>query len=877
MLKYLLLTVAIFGFFLSGKATHNRAGEITYEQIGPLSFEITITTYTYTLSLADRSELEVSWGDNTTGYATRTQFVLLPDNYKQNTYKATHTYPGAGIYEIVVEDPNRNFGVLNIPNSVNVVFALKTILQIDPILGENNTPILLNPPIDKAALNQLFVHDLGAWDPDGDSLSFKLDTCLTEDGLPIEDYSFPLFDSLFYVNEVTGQLIWDSPIQVGAYNVAILIEEWRRGVKIGTIVRDMQINVEETDNQPPVINPLEPICVIAGTSIDFLVEASDPEQNYIEMLAFGAPMEYPINPAEFTRIGQLGAVTSYQFHWETICRHVKLNPHTISFKAKDTSEAGSFSNDFISLSDYEQVQIRVIAPPCENLTLEASNSTVSLSWSPSSCTNAIGYDIYRKEGSSGWTPDSCQTGIPASLGYEKIASTESWSDTTYFDNNQEIGLRQGIEYCYRIVARFTDGAESIASEAACTLLQNGIPTITHVDVVRTDAESGQIFVGWAKPKELDTLQLSGPFKYLIYRSEEIWGENLVLIDSLSSLNDTSYLDTGLNTLNLPYSYQIELYHDAPNNRFLIGTPHIASSSFLEIKAGDNHLNLSLRKNTPWIDSLFQLDRQNHQTLLFDSIDTKENFLFIDDSLKNGTEYCYQITGSGFYHDPNLIRPLINRSQIACAIPIDTIPPCTPMLNLGSNCDDFVNYLFWSLPADSCFEDISGFRIYYSPNTEDPLQLLEEIDSAGIFEFEHYFTDIDPTTAGCYAITAVDSFFNESPIEVVACVDACYFYELPNVFTPNNDGNHDLLVPITNLFVEKVAMKIYNRWGNLVYETEDPNINWDGSYLDTPQKVSDGVYYYVCDVYTYRLSGLEHFTLVGFVHVFSGTDQVTPSE
>ena len=43
-------------------------------------------------------------------------------------------------------------GVKNIPNSVNVVFSISTILTVNPAMGRNNTPVLLNPPYDKAAL-----------------------------------------------------------------------------------------------------------------------------------------------------------------------------------------------------------------------------------------------------------------------------------------------------------------------------------------------------------------------------------------------------------------------------------------------------------------------------------------------------------------------------------------------------------------------------------------------------------------------------------------------------------------------------------------------------------------------------------------------------
>ncbi|MCK4748483.1 MAG: hypothetical protein KAT15_15635, partial [Bacteroidales bacterium] len=67
-------------------ATHNRAGEITLTQIDDLTYEITITTFTYTLSRADRNRLEVQWGDNTFSYADRISITKLPNFYQKNVY-----------------------------------------------------------------------------------------------------------------------------------------------------------------------------------------------------------------------------------------------------------------------------------------------------------------------------------------------------------------------------------------------------------------------------------------------------------------------------------------------------------------------------------------------------------------------------------------------------------------------------------------------------------------------------------------------------------------------------------------------------------------------------------------------------------------------
>jgi gliding motility-associated-like protein len=69
-------------------------------------------------------------------------------------------------------------------------------------------------------------------------------------------------------------------------------------------------------------------------------------------------------------------------------------------------------------------------------------------------------------------------------------------------------------------------------------------------------------------------------------------------------------------------------------------------------------------------------------------------------------------------------------------------------------------------------------------------------------------------------------------------------------------------------VEKVDMKIFNRYGQLVYETTDPAINWDGRYRNGNSRVATGVYYYICDVYEPRISGIEIRTLVGFIHLYA---------
>jgi gliding motility-associated-like protein len=72
---------------------------------------------------------------------------------------------------------------------------------------------------------------------------------------------------------------------------------------------------------------------------------------------------------------------------------------------------------------------------------------------------------------------------------------------------------------------------------------------------------------------------------------------------------------------------------------------------------------------------------------------------------------------------------------------------------------------------------------------------------------------------------------------------CY---TPNAFTPNQDGYNDLfIIPCIDNVTEKAALYIFNRWGNVVYETDSYQNDWDGSHKNNP--LPDGVYFYILQI------------------------------
>lgn len=869
-MKRLILFITILLLLVKPvSGTHNRAGEITLRQLNEFTYEILITTFTFTPSQADRSSLEVQWGDNTVSSATRTNITRLPNLYQKNIYKAQHTFPGAGTYEIVVQDPNRNLGVKNIPNSVNVVFSIKTTISINPAIGHNSTPVLLNPPIDRAALNQVFIHNPAAYDPDGDSISYKLTVCTEEDGKPIDNYVLPGASDTLFIDPVTGDLNWIRPNETGIYNIAIDIEEWREGVKIGNIVRDMQIEVYETDNQTPILEELPDLCVEAGTLVEFRVKATDPDNDSMGLTATGGPFVVDGTQAEF-EIDQANSFPGNSeavFRWQTNCNHVRQQVYTAVFKAED-------NNPDTKLVDIINVNIRVTGPPPGDPELIPASNSITVTWPEDPCPSVTGYRIYRKQGPSGYTPDSCVTGVPASTGYEGIALVSGREETIYFDDNNGNGLEQGTEYCYMLASVYPDGATSYPSIEVCTPLVAGIPALMQASVT-DDSPSGDIELRWVQPRNLDTIPANGPYQYVITRSSGLFGDNpeAVFTMNTADITDTLFTDTGVDTQTFPYSYSIALYNNEPGNRFAISDTsklEIASSFYPELIGGDNQIELTMVKNVPWINYDYTIYRYSDVSGNFDSIAFTTDPVYVDKGLQNNTEYCYRVKSTGWRNIEGKLYENVNYSHVNCTQPVDTTPPCTPVLNGQSFCDQFYNLLTWGFNSDSCLEDVEGFRLYYSQTQDGAPELVQDYESSKT-DTSYIDMKTESTLTGCYYISAVDSFANESPLSVQLCLDECSDYILPNFFSPNNDRKNDLYIPKRTTYVEKVDFQVFNRWGLLVFRTEDPDLNWDGKIMNTNTVVTPGVYYYICEVFEPRLGGLESYTLTGFIYVFAGEE------
>lgn len=851
-------------------ATHNRAGEITYRHVSGLTYEITVTIFANSESPAiARKEIEINWGDafDPDSIFVRSEVNVAPRVLKR-TWVATHTYPGPGDYTISITDPNRNAGVDNMLNSEAVPFYLKTLLRIFPIGGIfNNSPVLLNDPIDDACLGQTFVHNVGAVDSDGDSLAYSISESFGLQGTVAPGYTFPPTSSQLFVDPISGDLVWRNPSQTGTYNIAIQVSEYRNGVLVGQVLRDIQIVVSSVcNNNPPIINVNDQICMIGGTTLDLPISATDVNvQDAVTLTVTGDILTSFIPNQASVSIGPSANTTSARLIWNSICDNIRELDYALSIKATDNGLArGS-----INLASFKDVKIKVIGPRVSGFLAQDESRNIRLNWNTYGCNNATGFKIYRRINASGFIPDSCIVGVPQSTGYSLIEEIDDINTTTFLDDNEGNGLIPGVNYCYIITAYFNDGSESYASFETCAAVKMFVPLMTKIDVDSTASRTGKIKLGWLPPDSLDRTAFPGPYSYHIYQN--IDNGSKLLIDSTSSLDDTTYIVNNINTRSNFFGYEVELLSYG-NGEATVGRSPQSSSIFLSTLPSDNKVDLFWTDNTTWTNDSFAIYKQATPGAPFQKIATVKNNTYRDSALANNREFCYYVESYGGYNIPSINHTLINRSQINCATPRDTTIPCDPDFTVNGNCDNNLLSLNWDNPNLKCNDDLDvvGYNIYRSNTLNGEYELLDSIKDANILSYSVTLNSI----AGCYLVTSVDSVGNRSIGSNRACVEYCPIYELPNVFTPNGDNKNDLFIPVKNpeyRYVDSIDLNVYNRWGENVFSTKNPDILWNGTHKVSGEKVSDGVYFYVCTVFEQSLSGSKPRTIKGTITILDSKE------
>ncbi|MEM0998886.1 MAG: gliding motility-associated C-terminal domain-containing protein [Bacteroidota bacterium] len=881
-------------------ASHNLAGDITYEYLGNNTVEITVSTYTDpSAALVDRCSIDLEiWNGNgsikvadITGiprdngpFGQDAQFPINCPNQnmgeyiigsvKRNTYRTTYTLPGPGIYLVRFTDLARLDNIVNMANSGSQSFFIETSIFINGLLGPQNSPQFLNHPIDDACTERRWTHNPGAFDPDGDSLNFRFVDCRQYDPpsipSPITCTGFIQPDLYgnngpMTIDPTTGLITWDTPQNPGIYNIAFVIEEYRNGQLIGQSFRDMAIFVYPCDNNPPVVESITDTCIYAGDTLSFEFLAYDPDFSppepppgdsiYLFLNNNGAnnngPFSVASNPAQLVITEPLGQPIPPDFPipyddtirgqvtWATDCSHIRPAFYQLDFYAHDNITY--FGSQL--LSTHKIIKIRVIPRPVTGLTAVASNREITLNWDLHPCDSIREYQIFRRIGGGGYTEDPvCCDGDPEAQGYTLVGTNPGRNNTTFVDDNNGDNFEFGQDICYIVRAVMVSGVVSCASNEVCVMIDNDFPVLLQ-DSIDVTSPSGQIWVSWSQP-DIDPI-FPGPYTYELLRANEISGAlNWQTVATNLPFNDTTFLDNGMDTEVRGYRYRADVY-DATGT--LVGEGNVGSSIYLTISPGDQQLNLEWREFVPWLNRIYYIYRADDFTgplTLIDSVPGTgaTRHTYTDTGLENFEDYCYVIVSEGEYASPEVPDSVRNASQRACGTPQDLEPPCigTVVFDTTRDCRNLSITFNWTDPDSSCGADVDFWTIYRADKPDEPFTQVTVVDSGVNFVALPNLT----TIADCYGVTATDTNGNESEMKVF-CFENCPTIELSNVFTPNNDGVNDFFAPIRDRNVTITLVEIYDRWGSKVYTSNSvPEIRqiWDGRNNEG-QNVPEGVYYY----------------------------------
>jgi hypothetical protein len=376
MKKIIFLLSLVFAFSNTSNASHFMGGEITVTHITGNDYLVVLTAFRdmngVTFSQAaisidaydingNSSPLLISYHANSVhplyGFQTFTQIPNMAYPVEMDMWYDTVTIPPTIKY-LIWGTCCRNSSILN--GVADEGFGLVAEVTISSI--NNSSPVFLTPPVMIVPENVPWQYNPLPYDVDGDSLVWSFEDPY---GAPptfpppsLNNITNPPSDpaNVLRIDSITGQIDWTAS-QQGNYVMMVKCEEFRNGVKIGEINRDMQyIVMYDSTLSPPIINNM---AIIPNNSSGYPYIVSQPNQNMsfslmvdnsannVSMQAFGEPLLLDNNMATFTT-SVSGNIIEGMFNWSPSQNEERVKPYFVVIRSTN----GSYSLD-------ETIQIEV--------------------------------------------------------------------------------------------------------------------------------------------------------------------------------------------------------------------------------------------------------------------------------------------------------------------------------------------------------------------------------------------------------------------------------------------------------------------------------------------------------------------------------------
>jgi gliding motility-associated-like protein len=292
---------------------------------------------------------------------------------------------------------NNAINTLNNPGSQNMFVGANLDNTTSPFC--NSSPVFNNSPGSIVCVNQPLVYNHGVSDADGDSLFFSLGPCLQSLGGQVSyaggfSGTTPLTTaSGVTINPNTGSLTF-TPTQQQVGVLCVNVREFRNGVLIGQINRDMQFTVIACSNTPPQAsgvngapntNPINfQTSICSNAPICFTINGTDPNSNNVTM-----SWNSEILGATFVVSNNGTTSPSAEFCWTPSQNNIGQNIFTVNVEDDACPIIGQGTYTYIiEVVPSPNVlnagsNISICAGNATTLTATSSPAALSYTWSPS--------------------------------------------------------------------------------------------------------------------------------------------------------------------------------------------------------------------------------------------------------------------------------------------------------------------------------------------------------------------------------------------------------------------------------------------------------------------------------------------------------------
>lgn len=346
-------------------ATHSAGCDIQYRCLGGLLYQVEVAFYRDCGGVSEPNSISINCKSTSANYntnlvaakvsgASNGTEVTLPcasttttclggatPGIKKWIYRATVQLPSARadwVFSYAVCCRNCTITTINSPCAANSTLYVEA--KLNNLTGIcNNSPVFSNLPVAFVCLGQNFNYNHGVTDPDGDSLSYSLIAPKTSSTssvafIPPSSVGNPVASSTpFTVNTQTGDINFTpSQLQVGV--MAILVNEYRNGVQIGSVIRDMQIYTQTCSNALPALSGINgtnnfSIQACPGLPVCFTLFSTDADAS--QQLSISSNQAIP--GASYTLVN--GQRPSLQFCWTPSASDISNTPRTFTVTVKD--------------------------------------------------------------------------------------------------------------------------------------------------------------------------------------------------------------------------------------------------------------------------------------------------------------------------------------------------------------------------------------------------------------------------------------------------------------------------------------------------------------------------------------------------------------